>query len=209
MAVMSIREIPIMRFIHVFALLVTLGSLSQVLDAQGVQTGTIRGVVHDDQGLAIPGVTVTITSPALQGPRVAVTDASGAYTFLTLPPGAYTMQFELNNFSTVTRTTTVPLGLVVEQNVTLKAAGVTETVRVVAESPAPIATPIVGSNIRHDELEALATPRTLQGIATLAPSVNETTPNGGQLSINGAFAFDNIFMVNGVDVNDNLFANPH
>ena len=35
--------------------------------AQGVQTGTIRGVVHDEQGLAVPGVTVTVTSPALQG----------------------------------------------------------------------------------------------------------------------------------------------
>src|SRR5262249_57290164 len=80
-------------------------------------------------------------------------------------------------------------------------------VQVVAEAPAPIATPIVGSNIKHDEIEALATPRTLQGIATLAPAVSEYTPNGGQLVINGAFAFDNIFMINGVDVNDNLFAN--
>ena len=42
--------------------------------AQGVQTGTIRGVVKDQQGLATPGVTVTVTSPALQGPRSVVTD---------------------------------------------------------------------------------------------------------------------------------------
>ena len=57
-------------------------------------------------------------------------------------------------------------------------------------------------------MELLATPRTLQGIATLAPSVSENSPNGGQLVINGAFAFDNIFMINGVDINDNLFAQP-
>ena len=55
---------------------------------------------------------------------------------------------------------------------------------------------------------ALATSRTLQGIATLSPAVNEATPNVGQLSINGAFGFDNNFMVNGVDVNDNLFGSP-
>src|SRR5262249_37104104 len=30
-------------------------------------------------------------------------------------------------------------------------------------------------------------------------------PNAGQLTISGATAFDNVFMVNGVDVNDNLF----
>ena len=118
------------------------------------------------------------------------------------------MTFELSGFATVKRDTNVALGLVVDQNVTMRAAGLAETVQVVAETPAPIATPIIGTNIKHDEVEALATPRTLQGIATLAPSVSENTPNGGQLAINGAFAFDNIFMVNGVDVNDNLFANP-
>jgi hypothetical protein len=176
--------------------------------AQGVQTGTIRGVVHDEQGLAVPGVTVTVTSPALQGARTQVTDSTGGYTFPNLPPGAYNVTFELTGFATVKRDTNVMLGLVVEQNVTMRAAGVAETVQVVAESPAPIATPIIGANLKHEELEALATPRTLQGIATLAPSVNENTPNGGQLAINGAFAWDNIFMINGVDVNDNLFANP-
>ena len=54
----------------------------------------------------------------------------------------------------------MPLGLAVEQNVTMRAAGVAETVQVVAETPAPIATPVVGANFKHDEIEALATPRT-------------------------------------------------
>src|SRR5215212_11752964 len=139
---------------------------------------------------------------------MATTDTNGSYSFPTLPPGTYTVKFDLSGFGSVTRTSTVPLGLIVEQNVTLKPAGVAETVQVVAEAPAPIATPVVGINIKHEEIEALATPRTLQGIATLSPGVSENSPNGGQLVINGAFAFDNIFMVNGVDVNDNLFANP-
>src|SRR5262245_13749616 len=137
--------------------------------AQGVQTGTIRGVVRDDQGLAVPGVTVTATSPALQGPRVEVTDPAGSYTFINLPPGAYSIVFTLSGFATVTRQTSVALGLAVEQNVTMKAAGVAETVEVVAETPAPIATPIVGANFKHEEIEALAVPRTLAGIANLSP----------------------------------------
>jgi carboxypeptidase family protein len=197
-----------MKFARTLALACAVFGIAGTLHAQGVQTGTVRGAVHDEQGLAVPGVTVTATSPALQGPRTQVTDAAGGYTFPSLPPGAYTVTFELSGFATVKRDTTVALGLVVEQNVTLRPAGVAETVQVVAETPAPIATPIVGTNIKHDEVEALATPRTLQGIATLSPSVTENTPNAGQLAINGAFAFDNIFMINGVDVNDNLFANP-
>ena len=178
------------------------------LFAQGVQTGTLRGIVKDNQGLPIPGVTVTTTSPALQGPRVATTDSTGAYTFLNLPPGTYHVKYELSNFTTIERDANVALGLTVEVNVAMAPAGVTEQVNVVAETPAPIATPVLGANIKHEEVEALATPRTLQGIATLAPAVTEYTPNAGQLVINGSFAFDNVFMVNGVDVNDNLFANP-
>jgi len=176
--------------------------------AQGVQTGTIRGVVKDNQGLAMPGVTVTTTSPALQGPRTVVTDSTGGYTFLNLPPGTYAVKFELSNFATVQRTINVALGLTADLNATMAPAGVTENVNVVAETPAPIATPVLGANIKHDEVEVLATPRTIQGIAQLAPAVTTYTPNAGQLVINGSFAFDNVFMINGVDINDNLFANP-
>ena len=91
---------------------------------------------------------------------------------------------------------------------TLPTGTLTEAVQVVAETPSVIATPTVGANIRKEEIDALATPRTIQGIATLAPNVTERSPNAGQVVINGAFAWDNVFMVNGVDVNDNLFAQP-
>src|SRR6266403_975831 len=169
-----------MRFARTFVVGLLLCGCASLLYAQGVQTGTIRGVVHDEQGLAAPGVTVTVTSPVLQGPRTSVTDSTGGYAFPNVPPGGYTVSFELSGFSTVSVKTNVLLGLVVEQNVTMRAAGVAETVRVVAESPAPIATPIIGTNITHDEVEKLATPRTLQGIATLSPAVSENSPNGGQ-----------------------------
>jgi hypothetical protein len=188
--------------------LVMLCASVSVAAAQGVQTGTIRGVIRDDQGLAVPGVTITATSPAVQGPRVATSDQTGTYTLVNLPPGTYSIKYELSNFATIERQTTVALGLAVDVSVTMKPAGVTESVQVVAETPAPIATPVVGANVKHEEIEALATPRTIQGIATLAPAVTEFTPNAGQLVINGAFAFDNVFMINGVDINDNLFANP-
>ena len=70
-----------------------LGILTLVLScsassfAQGVQTGTLRGTVKDQQGLPLPGATITATSPALQGERTAVTDTEGAYLFRALPPG--------------------------------------------------------------------------------------------------------------------------
>jgi hypothetical protein len=151
----------------------------------------------------------------LQGARTTTTDTLGGFTLSALPPGDYQVQFELPGFAPAVQKTTVALGLTVQQDVTLRAASVAEAVQVVAETPAPIATPIIGANFKHDEIDALATPRTIEGIAQLAPGVNENAPNigtssgtVGQVVINGAFAFDNVFMINGVDINDNLFAQP-
>ena len=187
-------------------LAIVLGSFATDSYAQGVQTGSLRGTVTDQQSLPVPGVTVTIQSPALQGVRTSVTAGDGSYSFVRLPAGRYEMTFEITSFAPVKRTTDVLLGLSVEQNVTLTAAGRTEEVQVVAASPAPIVNPTVGANYKNEEIQSLAMPRTLQGISQLAPGVTENTPNAGQLAINGGFAFDNVFMLNGVDVNDNLFA---
>ena len=66
--------------------------------AQGNPTGAIRGTVDDPDGLPLPGVTVTAASPALQGTRTAVTSANGDFIIPFLPPGDYTVTFELQNF---------------------------------------------------------------------------------------------------------------
>src|SRR5262249_14676070 len=100
-------SMPRIAAIVALALLVAAHSTSVL--AQGVQTGTVRGVVKDTQGLAVPGATVTATSPALQGPRTVVTDTDGAFTLSALPAGEYTLTFELSNFATVTRRMAVPV----------------------------------------------------------------------------------------------------
>src|SRR5687768_8316733 len=197
-----------MRRLILFAAVYFFLAPSGSIFAQGVQTGTIRGMVKDQQDLAVPGVTVTATSPALQQPRSTTTDVQGLYAIPALPPGEYQLRFELSGFGTAARTPLVPLGLVVVQDVSLSPAGVAETVQVTGELPPPLATPIVGANFKQPEIEQLATPRTIQGIAQLSPAVSEVTPSASQLTINGAFAFDNVFMINGVDVNDNLSAIP-
>ncbi|RPJ73972.1 MAG: carboxypeptidase regulatory-like domain-containing protein [Acidobacteria bacterium] len=56
--------------------------------SQGVQTGVLTVTVRDASHLVLPGVTVTITSPVLQGARAVVTDTNGVYVFRALPPGA-------------------------------------------------------------------------------------------------------------------------
>jgi hypothetical protein len=65
--------------------------------------GSLRGTVKDEQGAAMPGVTITATSPALISPSVAVSGADGGYRLVNLPPGTYTLVAELTGFTTFRR----------------------------------------------------------------------------------------------------------
>jgi hypothetical protein len=172
---------------------------------QGVQTGTISGQVVDQSDAVLPGATVTVTSPSLQGERSGVTDSTGRYLIRGLPPGVYAVRVELPGMTTAERSVDVGVGTTVEVDAQLRVAGLAERVTVTADTTASAITATqVGINLEQREIEALATPRNLQGIATMAPGVTENTPNSGQLTISGAFAYDNLFMIDGVDISDNL-----
>jgi hypothetical protein len=188
--------------------LLVLASFS-IASAQGVQSGTLTGQVKSADGQPLPGATVTVKSPALQGTRSAVTDANGGYIFKALPPGPYTVTFELTGMTTVEQKKSVSLGASDYLDATLSVATVQETVTVTAEAPTVLAQTSVGANYKYEAIDNLATGRTLQGIAELAPGLTDNTPNAGQVTISGSFAFDNVFLVNGVDVNDNLFGSPN
>lgn len=177
--------------------------------AQGLQTGVLTGTVVDADGLVLPGASVTVTSPSLQGARTTTTDANGVYAVRGLPPGAYTVAFELSGMKTVEATQRVDLGLTAQVDAKLQLATLTESVTVTAEVPSLVTTTTGGANYRAEEIDKLASPRTVQGVAELAPGLTDNTPNAGQLTIAGGFAYDNQFMVDGVDVADNLFANPN
>lgn len=74
-------------------------TLAASLSAQ-TGDGSLRGYVKDDQGGVLPGVTITAHSTALLAPVSGVTDATGCYRLLNLPPGTYALTAELAGFST-------------------------------------------------------------------------------------------------------------
>src|SRR5436853_7658644 len=61
--------------------------------------GSIRGYIHDEQGAALPGVTITATSPVVATPVNAVTDEQGFYRLLNLAPGTYAVTAALQGFA--------------------------------------------------------------------------------------------------------------
>ena len=174
--------------------------------AQGVQTGEVSGTVSSSDGLTLPGATITAAGPALQGVRTVVADAKGNYVIRALPPGTYKVTFEMSGLSPRSENVVIELGRQTVVNATLALAGVAENVNVTAEvSTAGLTSPAVGANYTATEINQLPTGRTPALIAELAPGLTANTPNSGQVTISGGFAYDNVFMINGVDVNDNLF----
>src|SRR5437773_12462524 len=83
------------RFTLASAFLVLIAATAAAQTGQG----SLRGYVKDEQGGALPGVTVTAKSPALIQATTAVSDAEGYYRLLNLPPGTYTLTAELAGFA--------------------------------------------------------------------------------------------------------------
>lgn len=176
--------------------------------AQGLQTGSVRGVVKDTTGQVVPQVTVRAESPAQQGARVTTSDAAGAYLLQGLAPGAYTITFDFAGFQTVRSSMRVGVGAVERLDATLLPEAVTASVHVVAATPSLMSARAGGSTIRTNEIERLPTGRTPSLVAELAPGLTNNTPNVNQVTISGAVAYDNVFLLDGVDIGDNLFARP-
>jgi hypothetical protein len=167
-------------------------------------TGTISGRVTDSQGLALPGVTVSATSPNLQGVRETVTSENGDYILNLLPSGPYRVVFELSGFQRVERSVGLAPTQVLPLQVELGVASLTETVQVVGRTADVLTqTSQVATNFDQTLISTLPTQRDYRAVMLMAPAVHPTGPSGS-FSVAGSMSFENLYMVNGVSVNENL-----
>jgi outer membrane receptor protein involved in Fe transport len=193
-----------LRFLPACVSLVLLSLAS--LSAQ-TPTATISGRVVDTSGLPIPGVTVTVSSPNLQGVRTTVTSANGDYIFPSLPPGQYTITSALTGFATAKEVRDLAAGQPLVADVTLRPASLSEAVTVAARTDAFANTVEASTNLKQELLAELPTTRTLLAAVNLAPAAHATGPSNA-VSISGAMSFENIFLLNGVQIQDNLRGTP-
>ncbi len=174
---------------------------------QSATTGALSGTVKVD-GAPMPGVTVTASSPALQGVRVTTTDSNGTYNFGLLAPGTYSVKFEMESMAPRTVQSLVGVGQIARADAALHLSTVSEAITVTAVAPAAVETQQVQANYQQHLIQELPVTRTLLATAALAPGVNANGPRGSQ-TISGAYSYDNLYMVNGVSVNENLRGQPH
>ena len=170
-------------------------------------TGTLVGTVTTG-GAPLPGATVTISSPSLQGTRTAVTGDTGGYNFPGLPPGMYTVSVELEGMQRLDKRVAVSLAQTSRADADMRMASVGESLTVTANAPAVVETTELTTNFDVQTVRELPTGRDIREITLLAPGVTEGAVND-QITISGAMSFDNLFLVNGVIVNENLRGQPH
>ena len=152
---------------------------------------------------------MTARSSSLQGERTVITAANGTFVVRGLPPGLYDVTYTLEGMSTATQAVKVEANAVVGADIKMQVTAVQEEIVVqAAESVAALDNSTVGGNYEAEELDKMPVTRTLFGIATLSPGVvTSGTEVSGQISINGGFNFDSIWLVDGVDVSDSVFSN--
>jgi hypothetical protein len=149
--------------------------------AQG--TATIIGQVTDGSGAVLPGVTVTVTSPALQVPEITtVTNEIGEYRLAPLPIGAFQLTFELGGFRSVQRQDIrLTVGFTARVDVTLALGEVAETVTVSGAAPVvDVAATSPSTLFTSEMLAAIPTSRNgLISLLNLAPGVRSFLDIGG------------------------------
>jgi hypothetical protein len=136
-------------------------------------TGSINGKVSDSSNAVLPGVTVSVTSPSLMGVQTTVTDAGGNYRFPALPPGTYTVTFELPGFNTLKRENIqIAMGFTAAVNVELAVASLQETVTVTGDSPViDTSSTRVQQNFKLEQLQEIPNSRDLWSLLAVTPGV--------------------------------------
>jgi hypothetical protein len=174
------------------------------------QSGNIYVKVSDDQAAALPGVSTTLTG--VGAPITQVTNVNGEVRFVHLSPASYTLDFSLQGFAKLTRKNIiVALNENTQVNVTMKLAGVQESVVVTGESPL-LDKRSTGTmeQVSKVELESIPTARDPWVILQSSPGVmidrvNVGGADSGQQSTyvaKGTDGFQGTWNVDGVNITD-------
>jgi Carboxypeptidase regulatory-like domain len=120
-----------------FSFVVVMAALAMSLSAWGQATTSLRGVITDPSGAAIPHAKVTITNQDTNVSRQTISTTTGAYSFASVLPGAYKLTVEAQGFRTYAQAgVQLLVSLPSTLNVRLQVGAVTQVVNVTGQAPA-------------------------------------------------------------------------
>ncbi len=183
--------------------------------AQAQTLGGITGTVTDKTGSVLPDTTVTIVGDQTKLTRTQKANANGAYDFVNLPIGTYTLTFTHDGFETQKiPSITVQADRTATVNAVLPVGQVGTVVEVQADPLMNAVDTTNGYILEQSQIESVPLPTgSFTGLAILSPGVNAELPNGSGANAglgnqpiwaNGQRDTSNTFLLNGVDAS-NLF----
>src|SRR3954467_2008615 len=179
------------------------------------QTGlaTVTGLITDNSGAAVPGVTVTATNQATNVDYTGISNEAGAYLITAVPIGEYVVRSALTGFKSVQSTVSLSASQTARLDFKLEVGAVEEKVEVAATGAVlQTENAVVGQTMQREQVERLPIQGRNLATATLY-AAGVTTPNpasfndlkntgGGRPYVNGQREQGNNFMLDGVDMND-------
>jgi outer membrane receptor protein involved in Fe transport len=182
--------------------------------AQTITTGSIEGTVIDQNGAAVPGVTVNVTSPNLIQPQSAISNDEGSYHILNLPPGRYTVTVEAANGFAMFEATNVEINLGKTSAVTVKLeleqVGARLDITDTSGAAVDVVSNATGTNVSTEQFSNFPTQRTVQSLYTIAPTVarsglRDLSGRDRDPSVAGSSGPENSYILDGVNVTDPAF----
>ena len=164
-------------------------------------TSSIRGVVSDQNGAAVPGATVTITNPATGFTRSITTSEDGNFSFPGIPPATYRLEVTASNFKkSVNSNVQALVDSPLESNVSLEPGDVSAVVDVTSNTIDAVVNTqdaSLGNNFVPQQITQLPTDlRRVADLLSLQPGVTREGYVAGGRSDQANVLLD------GVDIND-------
>jgi Carboxypeptidase regulatory-like domain len=185
-------------------------------------SGSVTGVVQDATGAAVPKANVVLVQVGTDVTRAAVSDANGAFNFVSLAPATYEVSAEAGGFAKTVERIILDTNQTLSVTLSLSLKSVTSSVEVTEQ--APVLNPAEQRNqmtLEHQAVDALPVAgRSIVGLATLAPGVtglgtgtanapgsgvdNYSTETAVDASANGQGEMSNMWVVDGLDVTSGI-----
>jgi len=182
------------------------------LSAQGRLTGSLTGKVVDSEENPLPGVTVTVEGPALQGTMTFITSETGVFRFPALPSGSdYTIKLEMPGFkTTLQKELRVSVGKATSISITMEMSAIEEEVTVVGVSPVvDVKSSRTTVNYSKSFIYNIPMSRDLYDVLNSIPgSVSENVSYRRTSFISGSTVRGNQYSVDGVSINDPVVMYP-
>jgi hypothetical protein len=178
--------------------------LPVIADAQ-VLTGSIGGTIRDETGAVLPGATVRASSSSLiGGPAVTISNERGTFRMPALAPGEYTLEVEFDRFAGYRETGIhVDVETSIERSVTLKLAGVAESISVQAGTAVDTGRSGLGGRFDTHELNSIPVRRfSMFDFIKNAPGVSPTSASSGtdpSVSVFGSGVNESLYLLDGTN----------